>query len=218
MAMNLFPVALDLRGKRCVVVGGGTVGARKVKALLEASATVVVVAPDACEEIRGLAENGAVTYFAEAFAPAHLDGAFLVIAATDLPAVNEAVARATRERGVLLNLSAPGDDAESGDFGDFATMATVRRGGLLVALTTGGAGPALTAWLARQMGEQFGTEWAEYVSLMGEMRTAAKIRITDAAARTAALRRLAAADGIREKLAAGDRTAAREEAMACLFG
>jgi precorrin-2 dehydrogenase/sirohydrochlorin ferrochelatase len=218
MAINLFPMALDLHNKRCMVVGGGTVGARKVKALLEASATVVVVAPDISAEIKELTENHSVTYLPEAFSPTHLDSTFLVVAATDSPSVNAEVARAARERGVLLNLSASGDDSESGDFGDFATMATVRRGDLLLALTTGGAGPALTARLARQFGEQFGTEWAEYVSLLSEMRMAAKKQIADTAARTAALRRLAAADGIREKLAAGDRTAAREEALACLFG
>jgi siroheme synthase (precorrin-2 oxidase/ferrochelatase) len=88
-------------------------------------------------------------------------------------------------------------------------MATVRRGDLLLALTTGGAGPALSARLRRELDERFGTEWADYVALLGQMRDLAKQTLPDEKARTAALRRLAGRDDVREKLARGDENGAR---------
>src|SRR5205085_991699 len=134
-----------LRGRRCVIVGGGAVGARKASALCDAGATVVVISPEVTEKVINAAENGLLTHIPQPFAPEHLNEAFLAVAATDSPAVNAAVRAAARERGILLNLAADASD-KTGDAtedpGDFATMATVRRGDLLLALTTGGAGPA----------------------------------------------------------------------------
>ena len=210
---SLYPVALDLRGKPCVVVGGGGVASRKVAALVEAGAAVTVVAPEVNGKIRELAAAGCVKVREEPFMPSHIHQAFLVIAATDSPAVNGAVADAARAGGALLNLAAPGDDSESGDF---ATMATVRRGELLIALTTGGAGPAVAARLRRELDAQFGPEWTPYVALLREMRVAAKVRYDDDTTRTAALRRLAASDDVRHLLRAGDTEGARREALICL--
>jgi precorrin-2 dehydrogenase/sirohydrochlorin ferrochelatase len=93
-------------------------------------------------------------------------------------------------------------------------MATLRRGELLLAVTTGGAGPALSARLKRELEAQFGPEWAAYVSLLREVREAAYRQRADTAAE--ALRRLAARDDVREKIAAGKTEAARQEAMSCL--
>lgn len=213
---GLFPVALNVAGRRCVVVGAGPVGERKARALLDAGASVVVVAP--ALSAPGLAEDvraGRVCHVAAPFAPTHLDGAFLVIAATDRPDVNAAVAQAARARGVLVNLAAParhGDEAA----GDFITMATVRRGDLLVALTTGGAGPALSARLRRELGARFGPEWTAYVALLGDLREHAKQTLPDEAVRTAALRRLADADDVRVKLASGDAPGALRLALELL--
>jgi precorrin-2 dehydrogenase / sirohydrochlorin ferrochelatase len=211
----LYPVALDVRGRRCVVIGGGNVAARKASALRDAGACVVIVAPETAEETQRLIETGAVCLLREPFTPSHLEHAFLVIAATDNPDVNDAAARAARERGVLVNLASPGTD-DAGDGGDFATMAPVRRGDLLIGITTGGAGPALSARLRREIEERFGPDWEPFVSLLGEMRAEAKAHIADTAARTAALRRLAASDHIREMLAVGDADGAKREAMQCL--
>jgi precorrin-2 dehydrogenase/sirohydrochlorin ferrochelatase len=99
---------------------------------------------------------------------------------------------------------------------DFMTMATIRRGDLLVAVTTGGAGPSLSARLRDELDARFGPEWEPYVSLLREMRERAKGTIPDSKRRAEALRRLAANDGIRQALAAGDPDSARQEALACL--
>ena len=213
--MSFYPVALDVRGRQCVVIGGGPVGERKACALLEAEADVVVVAPALTEGLAGLVREGRVRHVPAAFAPEHIKAAFLVIAATSQAAVNDSVAAAARAGGVLLNLAAQTDEAAA-EHGDFVTMATVRRGDLLLALTTGGAGPALTARLRRDLEARFGGEWADYIALLGEMRTYVKRQYAGEKERAAALRRLAAADGIRVKLAAGDAAGARAEAFACV--
>ena len=208
----LYPVALNVRGRHCVVVGGGSVGVRKVTALLAAEATVVVVAPHASEAVTTLANEGRVTYLAETFVPAHLEEAFLVIAATDRREVNQAVAEAARARGVLLNLAADADD----EAGDFATMATVRRGDLVLGVTTGGAGPALAAQIKRDLETQYESYWERYVTLLATMRGVAKRDIADGDERARALRRLAASETVRQCVSEGSEEA-YEEAMRCLF-
>ena len=220
-AVRLYPIALDLRGRRCILVGGGGVAARKAEGLLAADACVIVVAPELGEAARAMAAVGQIQHIAARFAPEHLDGAFLAVAATNDAAVNRAVAEAARARGIMLNqagASPTGDRDDAGESeGDFVTMATVRRGDLLVALTTGGAGPALAARLRRDLDAQFGPEWAEYMTLLREMRDLAKARwMGDAPAKTAALRRLAGAEGVLAALRNGDAAEARREALSCL--
>jgi precorrin-2 dehydrogenase/sirohydrochlorin ferrochelatase len=209
----LYPVALNVRGRRCVVIGGGIVGVRKSVALLGAGAEVTVVAPEASPALLVLANDGHVTHIAEPFAPAHLEEAFLVIAATDRSEVNLAVADAARARGVLLNLAADTDDAEDGDF---AAMASVRRGDLVLGVTTGGAGPALTARIKQELETHYGLHWERYVALLNAMRSVAKRDIPDPEQRAKALRRLAASDTVRTCFTDGSGDPYKE-AMQCLF-
>ena len=136
-----------------------------------------------------------------------------MIAATDRREVNKAVADAARVRGVLLNLAA---DADEADAGDFATMAMVRRDDLILGVTTGGAGPALSAHIRRDLEAQYDLYWEPYVALLGAMRTIARRAIADPDERAIALRRLAASDTVRNCFANGTGSA-YEEAMRCLF-
>ena len=197
-ASFLYPIALDVTGRRCVVVGGGPVGRRKADALRDAGAEVSIIS---------LETSGP-------FAPEHLDGAFLCVAATDSPEVNAQVASASRERGVLLNLAAPGTDEAEG--GDFATMASVTRGSLVVGVTTGGAGPAVAARLKRKLQEEYGPEWTMYAALLAEARAELKKRHADPAERAERLRALAERESILEKLRLGDIDGALAEAAECL--
>src|SRR6266568_3972156 len=97
----LFPIFFKLEGRRCVVVGAGTIAEQKLEGLLDSGAEVRIVAPQATEAIQKLARSGRVSWTQADFEAAHLDGAFLAIAATGAPEVNEQVFRAARERGVL---------------------------------------------------------------------------------------------------------------------
>jgi precorrin-2 dehydrogenase/sirohydrochlorin ferrochelatase len=200
------------------VVGGGSVGTRKVQALLECAAHITVIAPVISPTLQELVNEGVIEHIPSLFSPSHLNDAFLCIAATDAPEVNDTIAAVARERGILLNQSAPAMGGQSdSDNGDFVTMATVRRGDLLVAITTGGAGPALSARLRRDLETHFGREWSEYTELLRKMRLEAKDRIPDPTERVAALRRLGENTRILPLIREGAREAAEQEAKACLF-
>jgi precorrin-2 dehydrogenase/sirohydrochlorin ferrochelatase len=159
-----YPIFLDIMGQRCVVVGAGTVGQRKVQSLLSAGAAVTVVAPEATARVELLSVEGKLQWLAEAYQPSHLDGARLVFAATDDPELNCRVAEDARARGALVNV------AEPPEAGDFAVPATVRRGEICIAVSTGGASPSLAKKLREQIEAVVGEEYAALVELLGEMR------------------------------------------------
>jgi siroheme synthase-like protein len=155
-----FPVFLDLRGKRCVVVGGGAVARRKVAALLEAGAAVTVIAPSAT----GMPDG--VDIIARPFMPEDLAGAWLVIAATDDAEVNARVAREAEARHILVNVV---------DMPELCTMilpAVVRRGALRIAISTAGASPTLARALKEELEARYGHEYGELVTLLWQLRRA----------------------------------------------
>lgn len=162
--MDLFPIMLKLQGKKCIVIGGGEVAESKTGALLASGAQVIVVAPQACASIQEQAGKRILTWYPRSFVPGDVDGAFLVIAATNSPAVNEAVYRACTERGVLCNVA---DDPEHCHF---FYPAVVRRGALQIAISTGGRSPALAHRLRVELEQQFGPQYQEWVEHLGRVR------------------------------------------------
>ena len=156
-----YPVCLDIQGKRCLVVGGGEVAARKAGALVEAGAEVVVVSPELCKTI---SEREDITVVRKSWEECDLDGALMVIAATDDRALNEKIARAARAKRVLCNTV---DDAS---LSDFILPASVRRGALLVSVSTSGALPALARAIREELERTFGRNYADYLDIVGEMR------------------------------------------------
>jgi precorrin-2 dehydrogenase/sirohydrochlorin ferrochelatase len=155
---------LDLAGRAAVVVGGGPVGTRRARGLLEAGALVTVVAPGVTAELAELAAGGAVALRARAWLPRDLDGAVLVVAATGVAEVDRAVAAAARERGALCNVA-----GEPG-LGDLAVPAVLRRGDLLLAVGTSGKVPGLAGAVRRRLERGFGPEWAALVALLAGAR------------------------------------------------
>ena len=154
MSAQLYPVFLRLEGRRVVLVGGGSVAASKLPALVDAAARVTVVAP----EIRGELQRSGVTLVRRAFEPADLDGAFFVIAAAT-PEVNRAVAAAAAERGLFVNAV---DDAASASA---YLGGVVRRGGVTVAIGTAGRAPALAGLLREALNELLPDDLETWVSL-----------------------------------------------------
>ena len=141
----------NVAGRRCVVVGGGRVGTRRARDLVDAGAVVTVVAPDVTAALGELAASAALQLEQVPATPELLDrvlaGAALVVVATDVPEVNELVATAAREHGVLVNRA---DDAAAGD----VTWTTpVRRGPVHLAVSTGGEAPAVARFVAQQVDE-----------------------------------------------------------------
>lgn len=158
--MVLYPIFLDLEGKRCVVVGGGKVADRKARKLLQARARVVVVSP---EVEPGLASVASEVH-ERPYRVGDLEGASLAFAATDRREVNAAVAAEAKERGVPVNVAdEPGE-------GDFALPSVLRRGQLQVAVSTAGASPTLAGRVRRELEGRFGPEWAGIVEELGRAR------------------------------------------------
>jgi uroporphyrin-III C-methyltransferase/precorrin-2 dehydrogenase/sirohydrochlorin ferrochelatase len=162
--MSLLPIFLKLDGRRCLLVGAGAVALEKIGTLLPTGLRLRVIAPEARAEIRALAAEGKLEWIARPFAPEDLDGQFLVIAATDVPAVNEAVHRGASERGIWSNSV---DDIPNCDF-FFGSI--VSRGDLRIAISTAGESPALAQRLRREIDEQLPVDLGPWLAELGKLR------------------------------------------------
>jgi len=159
-----FPVALDIRGQRCVVVGGGEIATHKARGLLEHGARVTIISPDLSPELEALAGEGRVEVVRRTYRPGDLAGAFLVVSATDDRSVNEIVAEEAFSAGTLVNCV---DDPPRCNF---IYMSMVRRGPLCISITTDGLSPAMAKHLRRQLSSSFGPEHGLLVQVLGELR------------------------------------------------
>jgi precorrin-2 dehydrogenase/sirohydrochlorin ferrochelatase len=162
--VKVYPVFALIVDRACLVVGGGAVGERKVRDLLEAGARVTVVSRELTPALAELADRGAIRYLTEDFAPEHLEGMVLVVGATDDPEVNARVSAAAQDRGIWVNI------ADAPDLCTFIVPARIRRGPLTVAISTGGASPALARRLREELQEFFGPEFGPYVDLLRMVR------------------------------------------------
>ena len=182
---NLFPIFVKLAGRKCLVVGGGGIAGGKVEGLLAAGASVVVVSPEVTEKIARWNDQGRLAWHARRFQPSDLEGAFLVLAATGLPAVSESVFREAEARGILCNAV---DEPERCHF---YYPAIVRRGPLQIAISTGGLSPALASRLRAELEAQFGPEYERWLQKLGAMRRALFARRIDPRRRARVLQLLA---------------------------
>ena len=171
--MQLYPLILKLKGHRCVVVGGGLVAERKIGSLLACGANVKVVALECSSAVREHAEREEIELIERAFEPNDLDGARLVIAATNVRAVNEAITAAGHERGILVNV------VDVPDLCDFYVPATIKRGDVLIAISTSGSCPALAKRLRQELETKIGPEYEAYAGLLATLRQTLKARVTN---------------------------------------
>lgn len=161
-----YPANFLVAGRRCVVVGAGRIAARKLEALLEAGADVVVIAPEAVDTIRTWAETGRLTWHERGFEDADLDEAWLAITATADAAVNQAVFDAGEARRVWINSA---DDPINCSF---TLMSVVRQGDIVVTIGTNGRSPALATFLKAHVGTEMGPEYERLLELLSEAREA----------------------------------------------
>ena len=205
-----YPLVLRVAGRRCVVVGGGTVATRKVVGLVEVDADVTVIAPRVSTEIQILAEGDLVLVERRPFVPSDLDGALLSFAATDQRAVNQAVAEAAHERGVPVNVA---DDPAACDF---TVPAVVRQRGVSLAISTGGRSPAFARFLREQLENWLTDDRCALLELAGEVRR--DLRTSGRTLGPSAWRRALADVRVMQALEAGDPAAARRLFVDSLTG
>jgi precorrin-2 dehydrogenase len=181
----LLPVFLKMKGRPCLVIGGGHVALEKIRVLLESQATVRVVAPEVVDELRKLAEQGRIILHAKKYDPADLDDVAVVIAATDNAQLNHRVYREAVARGRLVNVV---DDPAHCDF-YFGSI--VRRGALQVAISTAGESPAFAQRLKQEIDEALPADTGTWLARLGETRRHVNRIVKAGPRRIALLRELA---------------------------
>lgn len=178
------PISFHIAGRRAVLVGGGSAALRKAAALLEAGASLRVVAPEICAELRELLARAGAQAIERPYEAADLDGAVFAVAATGADEVNACVVADARARGVLVC------DAANPQRGDATMQAVVRVGDLTFSVDTGGASPSFAQRIARELRERFGEGYAMAAKTLARMRVYVKT-VLPAAQRAGVMRALA---------------------------
>jgi precorrin-2 dehydrogenase / sirohydrochlorin ferrochelatase len=206
-----YPMFTDVRGRTCLVVGGGRVAEGRVVTLVDHGARVRLVSPVLTPSLISMVANAETIELRQrTYRDSDLDeDCTLAIAATDSREVNRAVHRDARARRVPCNV------ADDPALCDFILPAVVRRGELALAVSTGGASPTVSAHVRERLEDVFGPEWGELIDLLGELRPGLKRLHPDPADRSARIRAVLESP-VREMLARGDSAAARGEALRIL--
>jgi uroporphyrin-III C-methyltransferase/precorrin-2 dehydrogenase/sirohydrochlorin ferrochelatase len=168
--MDYLPIFIKLRGRTSVVVGGGDVALRKVSLLLQAGADVTVVAPTLCAELAEWQRQGRVEHLSACFAPEQLDGAQLVIAATDDEEVNRAVSEAARARNLPVNV------VDAPELCTFVVPSVVDRSPIVIAVSSGGKAPVLARMVRARLETLIPASYGRLAQLAGEFRDKVKAR------------------------------------------
>lgn len=168
-----YPLFLDLQDRRVLVVGGGTIAERKVESLLEAGAAVILVAPVITSSLKDLAGSSALQLRQRKFIEDDLDGVFLVISATNDPTAQEQIAAAARLRNILINT------VDLPKLCDFIVPSIVRKGDIVVAISTAGRSPSLAAALRAKVESVITDDAARAVRILGDVRNEVHSRFPD---------------------------------------
>jgi precorrin-2 dehydrogenase / sirohydrochlorin ferrochelatase len=162
--MRYYPISVDLQTQRCLVVGGGDVAERKVETLLRANGVVTVISPALTPRLQLWAEDKRITAFVRPYIDGDLNGFSLVFAATDDEALQRRIAADARAAGILINV------VDRPALCSFIVPALVLQGDLTVAVSTGGASPALAKKIRHDLEQHFGPEYALALVLLARVR------------------------------------------------
>ena len=162
--MKYYPIFLDIRDKKCVIVGGGEVAVRKVKRLLDCGAKVFVISPRLVPALAAQKEKGLICHFAAEYAGDLINGAALVIGATDDEKINAAISFDSRSKGIPVNI------VDNPQKCDFILPSLVQRGDLAITIGTGGKSPALARHLREELEAKYGEEYEILLNILGSLR------------------------------------------------
>jgi precorrin-2 dehydrogenase/sirohydrochlorin ferrochelatase len=185
-----YPVFLDLKGKACLVVGGGKVAERKVPGLLKAGARVKVVSPGLTRRLKEEKSRGTIRHIPRRYRKADLRGAFLVIAATDSREENQRISSDARE--ILVNV------VDTPELCNFIVPSTVNRGPLTIAISTSGTSPAMARAIRKEIEVLYGKQFGAYLKGLASLRARAAADIKDKRAREKFLKSLASEKVIKD--------------------
>ncbi|MBA4368514.1 MAG: siroheme synthase [Desulfobacterium sp.] len=162
--MKYYPVNLDIRGRNCLVVGGGAVGTRKVTTLVNCGAKVTVISPVISSKLADLSAKGVIQIKQREYCSSDVNGMFLIIGATSDEKLNLRISEDAEQKNLLCNI------ADVPEACNFILPAIVTRGDLIIAISTSGNSPAFAKKLKKNLEEQFGEEYALLLNLMGAIR------------------------------------------------
>ena len=162
--MSYYPIFLELKEKTALVVGGGRVAQRKIETMLEHGAVIYIVSKRLTDKLKKLVQTGVIHHVGAEFTDEQLEKAFLVIAATDDKELNHKISQKAQARGLLVNAVDQPSDC------NFIVPSIVRRGDLLIAISTSGKSPALAKSIREMLEAQFGSEYGAFLALMGRLR------------------------------------------------
>jgi precorrin-2 dehydrogenase/sirohydrochlorin ferrochelatase len=162
--MKYYPVHLDINNRKVLVVGGGSVGTRKVKTLLDCGARVTVVSPEVSRQLRELAASGDIKLAERSYQSEDLNGVFVVIGATDDERLNQQISSDADRLNTLCNI------ADRPEVCNFILPSIVQRNDLVITISTSGQSPALAKKLRKALENQFGEEYGTLLQLMGAIR------------------------------------------------
>jgi precorrin-2 dehydrogenase/sirohydrochlorin ferrochelatase len=183
--MNYYPAFLNLKGKKAVVVGGGNVAERKVLTLIKANANVTVISPVLTKRLQKEKEAKRLRHISRAYRYGDLQGSFLVIAATDSPEVNTKVAQ--EAPGLLNVVDVPAEC-------NFIAPSVVKRGPLVLAISTGGTSPAFAKAIRKEIEKSYGKVFSDYLGFVKVLRSRAMQEISDKKSREKFLKSLASGE------------------------
>lgn len=199
-----YPALLNVAGRLAVVVGGTGTALRAAKALASHAANVVVITAAVAPDLIRMEADGLLTIERRSYVSGDLDGAFIAVASSGSAATDAAVEAEARRLNVLLNV--PSDAGRS----DYVVPSVVRRGGLQIAVSTGGMAPSATREARTIVGDAFGWEWGPYVELIGEVRLLALEICGMTDAQLAPLFASIAASDVWDRIRAGEEIIAAE--------
>jgi len=162
--ISYFPIYLEIKGKKVLVVGGGIVAQRKIESLLETGALIVVVSIKVTNQIRQFEKEGRIKIIGRQYEESFLENVFMVIAATDNAELNHRVSKDAREKGLLINAVDQPQDC------NFIFPSVMKRGDLTLAISTSGKSPALARKIREQLEQEFGQEYEVLLKIMGNLR------------------------------------------------
>lgn len=175
--MEFLPLFLNIKGKSCLVVGGGEVASRKVSLLVHAQGNVHVVAPSLCDELGLLVERRQITHRAGTYQSQDLAGCRLVIAATDNHQQNQLISQQADELGIPVNV------VDQPDLCSFIVPSIIDRSPVIVAVSTGGASPVLARLIRARLETLIPAGYGRLAELAKRFRSRVKARFATAPAR-----------------------------------
>ena len=175
--MQALPIFFNIKNRHCVVIGGGDVAMRKVSMLLKASAAITLYSPEICHELQDLVDAKKIRFVAERFAPNQLQGACMVIAATDDEAVNSAVSVAAKAQNIPVNV------VDAPDLCTFTMGSIIDRSPVVIAISSEGNAPVLARYIRAKIETMLPATYGRIADIAGEFRDKVKAKFATTQAR-----------------------------------